>query len=72
MAEVVTKFMYEKSIITSIFSYFGRKPGNEYIVALEDALVASKRDSDGRWSLETQDLGEMPIEMDEGVGQPSR
>ena len=41
MAEVVTKFMYEKSIITSIFSYFGRKPGNEYIVALEDTLVAS-------------------------------
>ncbi|MEP7376423.1 MAG: Crp/Fnr family transcriptional regulator [Chitinophagaceae bacterium] len=41
MAEVVTKFMYEKSVITSIFSYFGRKPGNEYIVALEDTLVAS-------------------------------
>lgn len=41
MAEVVTKFMHEKSIITSIFSYFGRKPGNEYIVALEDTLVTS-------------------------------
>lgn len=41
MAEVVTKFLFEKSVITSIFSYFGRKPGNEYIVALEETLVAS-------------------------------
>jgi hypothetical protein len=35
-------------------------------------LVASKRDSEGRWSLETQYPGEMPIEMDESEGQPSR
>ncbi len=35
-------------------------------------LVASKRDSDGRWPLETRYPGVMPIEMDEGVGQPSR
>jgi CRP/FNR family transcriptional regulator, anaerobic regulatory protein len=41
MADVVTKFMFEKSIITSIFSYYGRKPGNEYIVALEDTIIAS-------------------------------
>lgn len=41
MAGVVTKFMFEKSIITSIFSYYGRKPGNEYIVALEDTIIAS-------------------------------
>lgn len=41
MADVVTKFMFEKSIITSIFSFYGRKPGNEYIVALEDTVIAS-------------------------------
>jgi hypothetical protein len=35
-------------------------------------LVASKRDGDGRWPLETQYPGEMPVEMDEGEGRPSR
>jgi hypothetical protein len=35
-------------------------------------LVASKRDSDGRWPLEVRYPGQMPIEIDEGVGQPSR
>ena len=35
-------------------------------------LVASKRDSDGRWSLEIQYPGEIPVELDAGVGQPSR
>jgi len=35
-------------------------------------LVASKRDADGLWSLETRYLGEMPIETDEGEGLPSR
>jgi hypothetical protein len=35
-------------------------------------LVESKRDSDGRWLLETQYPGKMPVEMDEGEGQPSR
>ena len=37
-------------------------------------LVASKRDADGRWPLETQHPGKMPLEMDEdeGVGRPSR
>ena len=35
-------------------------------------LVASKRDSDGRWPLEVQYSGRMPIEIDAGVGQPSR
>jgi len=35
-------------------------------------LVASKRSSDGRWPLETQYPGEMPIEIDEGEGRPSR
>lgn len=41
MAEVITKFLHESSVITSIFSYYSRKPGNEYIVALEDITVAS-------------------------------
>lgn len=35
-------------------------------------LVVSKRDSAGQWSLEIQYSGEMPIEMEAGVGQPSR
>jgi hypothetical protein len=36
------------------------------------ALVKSKRDADGRWPLEVRYPGVMPIEMDEGEGQPSR
>jgi hypothetical protein len=35
-------------------------------------LVASKRDKDGRWPLETRYPGVMPVEMDEGEGRPSR
>ena len=35
-------------------------------------LLASKRDADGRWPLETQYPGKMPIDADENVGQPSR
>jgi hypothetical protein len=35
-------------------------------------LVASKRDSEGRWPLETQHRGQMPVETDEGEGRPSR
>ena len=35
-------------------------------------LVASKRDGDGRWPLETRYPGEMPVELDEGEGRPSR
>ena len=34
--------------------------------------VASKRDRDGRWPLDTRYTGVMPIEMDEVEGQPSR
>ena len=41
-------------------------------VAEAIALVAAKRDGDGRWLLETQYPGTMPVEMDEGEGQPSR
>jgi hypothetical protein len=35
-------------------------------------LVESKRDSEGRWPLETQYPGEMPVQIDEGEGRPSR
>jgi len=35
-------------------------------------LVASKRDDDGRWPLETRHPGMMLVEMDEGEGRPSR
>ena len=35
-------------------------------------LVASKHDGEGRWLLETQHRGRMPIEIDDGEGQPSR
>jgi hypothetical protein len=36
------------------------------------ALVESKRDGDGRWPLDTQYPGTMPVEIDEGEGRPSR
>ncbi len=35
-------------------------------------LVESKRDGDGQWPLEVRYPGKMPIEMDDGEGQPSR
>ncbi len=35
-------------------------------------LVESKRDGDGRWPLETRHSGQMPVEIDEGEGRPSR
>ena len=35
-------------------------------------LVSSKRDGDGRWLLEVRYPGEMPVEIDEGEGKPSR
>jgi hypothetical protein len=35
-------------------------------------LVESKSDGDGRWPLETQYPGKMPVETDEGEGQPSK
>lgn len=48
----------------------GVTPDERVAEAIE--LVASKRGGDGRWLLEVQYPGEMPIEMDAGVGQPSR
>ena len=35
-------------------------------------LVVSKRDDDGRWPLDIQYPGKMPVETDEGEGRPSR
>ena len=35
-------------------------------------LVASKRDDDGRWKLEVRYPGNMPVEIDDGEGKPSR
>lgn len=41
-------------------------------VAEAIALVASKRDSDGRWLLDVRYPGLMPLEIDDGEGRPSR
>jgi len=48
----------------------GVTPDERVAEAIE--LVESKRDADGRWLLETQYLGVMPVEIDEGEGKPSR
>lgn len=48
----------------------GVTPEERMTEAIE--LVASKRNSDGQWLLETQYPGVMPIDIDEGGGQPSR
>jgi hypothetical protein len=48
----------------------GVAPDERVAEAIE--LVASKRDDDGRWPLETQYPGVMPVETDEGEGRPSR
>jgi hypothetical protein len=41
-------------------------------VAEAIALVESKRAADGRWPLEHQHPGTMPVQLDEGEGRPSR
>jgi hypothetical protein len=48
----------------------GITPDERVAEAIE--LVASKRGAHGRWLLETVHPGVMPIETDEGQGQPSR
>src|SRR5215467_3846793 len=48
----------------------GVAPDERVAEAIE--LVASKRDGDGRWPLEVRYPGEMPVELDEGEGRPSR
>lgn len=39
--EITTKFLWDGAFITSVYSYYSRKPGNESIVALEDTTLAS-------------------------------
>jgi hypothetical protein len=48
----------------------GVAPDERVAEAIE--LVASKRNGEGRWPLEVRYPGDMPVEIDEGVGQPSR
>ncbi|HEX8333527.1 MAG TPA: Crp/Fnr family transcriptional regulator [Segetibacter sp.] len=38
--EVTTKFLRKGSVITSVYSFYSRKPGNEFIMALEDTVLA--------------------------------
>lgn len=39
--EITTKFLWEDAAVTSVYSYYSRKPGNENIVALEPTVMAS-------------------------------
>lgn len=48
----------------------GVKPDERVKEAVE--MVASKQDSEGRWPLEVQYEGNMPVELGEVVGQPSQ
>jgi hypothetical protein len=48
----------------------GAAPDERVAEAID--IVASKRDDQGRWPLETQYPGRMPVETDEGEGRPSR
>ena len=48
----------------------GVAPDERVAEAIE--LVRAKGDSDGRWPLEVRYPGEMPVEIDEGEGRPSR
>jgi hypothetical protein len=52
------------------FRSAGVAPDARVAEAIE--LVASKRDSDGRWPLETRYRGVMPVETGEEEGRPSR
>jgi hypothetical protein len=48
----------------------GVSPDERMVDAIE--LVAGKSDGEGKWWLESQYPGVMPVEMDPGVDQPSR
>jgi hypothetical protein len=48
----------------------GVTPDGRMADAIE--LVASKRDDDGRWLLEVRYPGEMPLQIDDAEGRPSR
>jgi hypothetical protein len=55
---------------TGVLRSAGGTPDARVAEAIE--LVASKRDGDGLWLLETRYPGVMPVEIDEGEGRPSR
>ncbi|GEO07882.1 Crp/Fnr family transcriptional regulator [Segetibacter aerophilus] len=44
--EITTKFLWEGATVTSVYSFYSRKPGNENIVALEDTTLAMLRFDD--------------------------
>ncbi len=48
----------------------GVTPDERVVEAID--IVESRRDADGRWPLEARYPGVMPVEIDEGVGRPSR
>jgi hypothetical protein len=48
----------------------GRTPDERMSEALD--LLKAKRDADGRWPLETTYHDELPVDLDEAVGEPSR
>lgn len=48
----------------------GVAPEERMVEAID--LVTSKHDGDGRWPLEVRYPGEIPVEIDEGEGRPSR
>lgn len=48
----------------------GVRPDERVAEAID--LVVAKRDADGRWSLDVQYPGSMPVELDQGVGRSSR
>jgi hypothetical protein len=48
----------------------GVTPDERVVEGIE--LVASKRDRDGRWPLDTRYPGQMPIDINESEGRPSR
>ena len=51
--EITTKFLWEGAPITSVYSYYNRKPGNENIVAMEETTLASLHYDDMQYLYET-------------------
>ncbi len=51
--EITTKFLWEGAPITSIYSYYNRKPGNEHIVAMENTTLASLHYDDMQYLYKT-------------------
>jgi hypothetical protein len=65
-----TWWHYDVLRATEYLRRAGVAPDDRVAEAIE--LVASKRDGDGAWPLETRHPGRMPVETDEGEGRPSR